>query len=386
MAHVEALGFTLASLQREIDAGYISCQSHPSLPLKIYNYTVKTQIEQHWNNVTMWCRGLILENDQIIAQPMKKFFNYGEPSWGVTAEYARAYSRDHGKPSIYEKLDGSLGIMWTYTDRNLTRHYGVATRGSFTSPQAQWATEWLTKHIAALRSRGRVFECYLGWTLMFEIIYPANRIVCKYDWSGLVLIAATRNSYLGAEMKTRNLMGVGEYNYLRVVKQTSKTLEQCLAEDTPNKEGYVVVWHRGSSYPAIRAKIKHANYVRLHKVITTNNPKQLWQMLKDGDSLDSLIGRDMPEHFRDFVKGWQDKLMGQFYEIEKKAKTVVNECQLPWLPKDREARKALAAHFSNYKDISSILFAILDDINYRNIIFDMIKPKGNDTLNREEAA
>jgi RNA ligase len=49
----------VANLQRLVDERYISVQKHPTLPLLIWNYTPKTQFENHWTPETMMCRGLI---------------------------------------------------------------------------------------------------------------------------------------------------------------------------------------------------------------------------------------------------------------------------------------------------------------------------------------
>jgi RNA ligase len=390
MALVDTLGFWTTDIQREVEAGYVSAQKHPTLPLTIYNYTTKTQIENHWNAVTKWCRGLILDSHaQIVAQPMPKFFNYGDAELGITAAQVSSLNRNHGKPLILEKLDGSLGILWRYQNRStLDVDYGIATRGSFVSKQAIWATEWLHRHIAGLRARGRAFEFYGGWTLLFEIIYPENRIVCKYDWAGLILLAAMRNGYQGGEMGYSDMLRSGEYNFLRVAQRSKKTLDECVAEDVVNKEGYVVKWHRGSSAPAYRCKIKHPNYVRLHKIVTTSNPKEIWQMVVDGADFSQLLGNDMPGHFKEYVNSWRKKISQGYKEIDEKVNKVLLECQLPMIPNDKEARKALAAYFNQYPDISSLLFAKLDgmDTGYRRMVYEMIKPKGNDILQTEEAA
>lgn len=46
----------------------------------------------------------------------------------------------------------------------------IATRGSFESDQALWATEWIQK-------RFRPVDFLAGYTYLYEIIYPENRVV-----------------------------------------------------------------------------------------------------------------------------------------------------------------------------------------------------------------
>jgi RNA ligase len=50
-------------LAEMIDGGYVRAQTHPALPLTIYNYTEKAQYENIWNPVTLACRGLVVDAD-----------------------------------------------------------------------------------------------------------------------------------------------------------------------------------------------------------------------------------------------------------------------------------------------------------------------------------
>lgn len=47
------------AIQREIAAGYINEQPHPSASLRILNYSQRAQFDWRWNAETMQCRGLI---------------------------------------------------------------------------------------------------------------------------------------------------------------------------------------------------------------------------------------------------------------------------------------------------------------------------------------
>ena len=57
---------------------------------------------------------------RIVARPFKKFFNLSDGRTDITGEY-----------EIYEKMDGSLGILFFYEGEWI-----LASRGSFTSEQA----------------------------------------------------------------------------------------------------------------------------------------------------------------------------------------------------------------------------------------------------------
>jgi hypothetical protein len=55
------LPFTIDALEEMIASGYVKMTKHPEQPLYIYNYMAKAQYEYMWNEVTILCRGLILD-------------------------------------------------------------------------------------------------------------------------------------------------------------------------------------------------------------------------------------------------------------------------------------------------------------------------------------
>ena len=87
-----------------IEQGYIVKNKHPQADLWIYNYTQFAQFDQYWTEETIICRGLILDSQGMIkARPLPKFFNIGE----LAADTLPKLPFD-----IYEKVDGSLGILY----------------------------------------------------------------------------------------------------------------------------------------------------------------------------------------------------------------------------------------------------------------------------------
>jgi RNA ligase len=56
-----------------IEDGYLMCQKHPTEDLWIYNYTAKCQYERIWCDITLSCRGRIIDKDgQVVAVPFRK--------------------------------------------------------------------------------------------------------------------------------------------------------------------------------------------------------------------------------------------------------------------------------------------------------------------------
>ncbi|MFD7669071.1 RNA ligase [Streptomyces sp. NPDC059788] len=160
--HIGGL-FDPALLARSLDGGYVREQTHPTLPLRILNYTEKAQFEREWNEVTRQCRGLITDRQgRILTRPYARFFNYSEHPEGT-------FSLDE-KVVVTDKLDGSLGILYPLPDDG----YAIATRGSFASGQAVHATKsWQERYADTAQIKP-------GVTYLFEIIFPENRIVCDY--------------------------------------------------------------------------------------------------------------------------------------------------------------------------------------------------------------
>lgn len=235
-----------------IDGGYVRYQDHPTHGLTIYNYTEKAQYERVWTPVTRQCRGLIVDRGtgRVVARPFPKFFNHGEPA---------AEGLDVGGPVLVtDKLDGSLGIMYMPT---LVPY--IATRGSFTSEQAQHASDLLI-------ARYPTFRPPPGVTLLFEIIYPSNRIVVDYGpLDDLVLLAAI-------DTETGRTLPPNDCDWPGPVVQTFpySTLTDALAADPrPGAEGLVVHFVDTDD----RLKIKQDDYVMLHRIITGFTARRLWE-------------------------------------------------------------------------------------------------------------
>src|ERR1700683_5287554 len=175
-----------AKLCDHINNRVVNTQHHHYAPLVIYNYGQKAQFDGIWDDVTCKTRGLIVDQStgEVVARPFQKFFNLGHCGRPETA----MENLPAELPEITEKMDGSLGVLY-----RVGRMCAIATRGSFSSDQAGWASAWYTKHL------GKAVWPE-GWTPLFSIISPENRIVVKYKWEGLSLLALV-NIETGEEMR-----------------------------------------------------------------------------------------------------------------------------------------------------------------------------------------
>ena len=336
-------------IQEYIDKGLINEQSHPHNPeIKIYNYTQLCQYSKSWDSVTTQCRGLIVnsETNEVLARPFPKFFNYQE-------HIAYKWSLPSGKPIVTEKLDGSLGIL--YSVEGLPY---IATRGSFTSEQAQWATEWWRNNVGQLPPEGE--------THLFEIIYPQNKIVVDYDFSGLVHLATI-------DIETGNQI---ESNPWPEVVRKAKVIEcdnldTLLKMDEPNSEGFVLYYPESN----VRMKIKFPDYVRLHKVVTGLSEKGVWEILKDGKDVSDMV-KDVPDELFNWVNSVKFKLLGDYEHIRNECLDVLRECP-------QGDRKESAAFIKEYSSFPGIVFAMLDGKDYRPLIWNIVKPKGQTVFKKD---
>lgn len=357
-------------LQTHVAEGRVSITRHPTLPLRIYNYTHLAQNgAQHWGDGTIdWCRGLIVDDDDnVIARPFRKFHNFNTASVPETLEA----NLPKTTPTILEKLDGSLGILWRYDG-----HWGIATRGSFTSPQAIWATEFVKKGIDG------------GWmnldfpqnvTPLFEIIYKENRIVIKYDVEGVVLLSLVVN-HSGHEANYHLVKNIGERRGFDVVKRHENIdISHCLLENEKNREGYVVSYSMGLDKPPVKVKIKFEDYVRLHKIVTGMNPRSVWEILSSGKDLADLEALALPDHFKDWLFNWTDKLNNEFNAIYDAARFIYVDRPISHGGDQRRYRAEFAAYLKDFKpNLHSVLFSMLDGIDPTPIIWKQLKPRGDD--------
>ncbi|UPT67304.1 MAG: T4 RnlA family RNA ligase [Sphingobacteriales bacterium JAD_PAG50586_3] len=323
-------------LQEMIEQGYVVVQKHPHANLFIYNYSAKAQYDRVWNDVTLHCRGLILdENQNVVARPFKKFFNLGEHENQVIPNETF---------EVYEKMDGSLGILYWHNNAPF-----IATRGSFTSIQSAKANEILNTHYAHLLDGLDKNNTYL-----FEIIYPENRIVVDYGTTeDLILLSVI-------DKQTGNDVAIDNWGFKTVKKYDGINDIQALAAlEEDNKEGFVICFASG-----LRYKVKFAEYVRIHRIITQVSTISIWEYLKEGQSLNELIER-VPDEFYDWVKKTNAGLLQAFATIEAQAKADF---------KILETRKETALYFMQCK-YPTVLFNMLDGRDYSQAIWKMLRPQ-----------
>lgn len=328
------------ALEKEVADRFVTKQKHPDTDLWIYNYSQRAQYERHWNDITMQTRGLILDSQyNVVARPFKKFFNLGEEDVDLPAEDFE----------ITEKMDGSLGILyWIDGDPCL------ATRGSFTSEQANYGTNMFRQWFWNAGSPSDKFE--RGKTYLFEIIAPWNRIVVDYKGLKANVMLAVIDNETGKDHPLPDW-------YPHLVKRydgiTDLDRLKDMAED--NREGFCIRFVNG-----LRLKVKFDEYVRLHRIVTQINARHIWEMLRDGKPLDEVLER-VPDEFYQWVKDTESDLRKKYDAIDKR-------CIQDFEGRPMGERKEVAMYFQKCQ-YPSVLFKMLDGQPYTGIIWKQIKPK-----------
>ena len=325
--------------------GLLHKQTHPTLDLTIWNYSPKVQYERLWDDITLQCRGLVTNSKgEIVARPFKKFFNYEEhkPEDIPNETYV-----------VYEKMDGSLGILFNYEGEWI-----LATRGSFTSPQAIKGKEILDRHdISAWRKDN---------TYLFEIIYPENRIVVDYKGEEKLVVLGAIHTETGNEVPDSSLFFLEEsgFEIVTTYKTWGEGYDLLKEEISKDREGYVIRFRNG-----FRMKIKGDEYKRLHKILTNISNRDIFEYVKEGKPLDEILDK-VPDEFYNWVKETKEDFEHQFKTIDKDYtrtyKTIIDINGII-------DKKAFANYALSYKH-SAILFAMYDNKKYDHIIWKILYP------------
>jgi RNA ligase len=388
--------YDLNILNKYIDEGLIIKQVHPTLPLSIYNYSRECQYDGKWDDITSNCRGLVLDNDgNVIAKPFPKFKNYEEH---------KPEDIPNESFEVYEKLDGSCGIIFYYErELSLEERYNIwfnnnyetgmerffdpnnlpnfddsyyeptpttkgewyiATRGSFTSEQAIKGKEMLDKLPLDKLDKNN--------TYLSEILFKQNRIVVDYgDYEGLVLLGAF-DTKSGVEIERCELEKLEGWDVVMKYKTWGEDWETLKREISKDNEGYVIRFSGG-----MRMKIKGTEYVRLHKILTNFSTKDIWELLRNNEPLEPFLER-VPDEFDKWVKAIIMNLRYSFHHIDERAGKLHDGFRYgKFNDRDPEpTKKEFAEYVKQFpKELAAVMFKMWDKQPYDNIIWSMIKPK-----------
>lgn len=341
-----------------VNEGMVRIQFHPSFPLAIAVYTKDAVVKREWNPVTKACRGLIWneKTGEILARPFPKFFNLGEPE--AREDY-------EAEVEVTDKMDGSLGIGYLWEGKLY-----IATKGSFTSPQAAEANRILHTYYPDWRPPK-------GVTPLWEIIYRENRIVLDYGDARYLALIEGIDIETG---KTYNPDGMLEdgiwssWNGAAVNLAWYHSLGEVVsAIPRDNAEGYVVRYIDTDE----RVKIKQKDYLEKHKLVFHLSEKSVWESLRD-DKFDEYKA-GMPDEFHDWMDSAASPFLAKFQdhlELVRESR-FSPEVDALFARGDREARKELALMIQDIpKWVQSCLWHEWDGTDCSRVIWKLFEPKG----------
>lgn len=308
--------------------------------LVLFNYTSTAQYNRRWNWFERVSRGLILntKSGEVVARPFDKFYNWLEGGRKISGHII----------TITAKIDGSLGVL--YRDNG----YKVATRGSFDGEQAIWATN----HLKWYNLDGLPDEL----TLLFEIVYPDNRIVVDYGTMEELILLAARNRFTGEYLPfypnlyeladARGFMTPEVFDFNNV----DAIIEACGCLSAEN-EGWVVEFSDGQ-----RVKFKGDRYVELHRLVTNATFKRVLEAVRNNTYM--WMVRDVPDEFMDQIQEWKQEIDQIVRHTIEKVETAYGKI------KDVSDRKAFATLANtHYRSLAPYLFCKLDGKDYIKMIY-----------------
>lgn len=336
-------------LWRYHEDGKLRHGSHPSRDLHVWCYSQSTVYNRDWDDLTRLCRGLVTNGEGfVISRPFPKFYNWGEPE--APSDLSRSFI-------AYDKMDGSLLIVGNDEDGSSV----VSTKGSFTT----WHSERARELIGSWSPKN-------GMTAIFEFIDPMNRIVVDYgEYSGLTLLGAVDNEtgedHFTPDDVAETMGWTGDIVTSRNFKLVNMLSTMADLENGTNREGFVLVYPE-MGRPSERVKLKFAQYVNLHRMLSRLNNVAVWEALMSG-TFDDLLDV-VPDELYDKVRECANELDGLFQAkmFEAKADATLASALF-------ETRKEQAAWVIDNSKVSSLTFKVLDNRDITTLAWAAVKPE-----------
>jgi len=280
----------IAELEDYHSRGLLDRGRHPRTDLSSWCYSSLAVNSRQWDRVTLMCRGLVTDGvGNVVARPFGKFFDYEEHMGPLPT----------GPYEVWEKVDGSLGVMYWMDDEPY-----VATRRSFRTKQSAVANRLLRSQYAGLWP-----SIDRDVTYVFEIVYPENPSVVRYDEERLVLLG-TVDKATGQEFPPRDDQWPHLPEFFGIAGSDENPLHLKLLQE-PNREGFVIRY-TGSG---LKLKVKFDDYLIANKHVFDTNAATIWRAMRGGvDGYADSIRHEAPAWFVDWVetteatiRGWYDE-------------------------------------------------------------------------------
>ena len=333
------------AIQDAIKKRLVTERFHKNKDFAIYNYTRNCQYERIWNNTTLQCRGLILDhkNKSVVARPFSKFFNLDEIKEFAPDIYPKSEPID-----IFEKYDGSLGIMYLNGDT-----IEIATRGSFYSDQSEWANNTIRN----MRKDKDIIESLDEYTHLFEIVYPESKVVVNYNFQGLVYLGSVHKDT--GEIMCAKMMSLFRelFDSYGIIISLKHPPFADVSKHRDNKEGYVLRFENN-----LLVKVKHEEYVKLHRILRGLTPKNILEMLRDGID-DKEILEDLDEENLKWYEDMKYDIIKIYDNYSDYYWKIASDLKNKLLCKEFETKKDLALYVNSRfaNPDKAVIFAMVNE-------------------------
>lgn len=319
--------------------------------LAIFNYTDKASFAPMatWNRYEKVCRGLIVNRKagEIVARPFVKFWNYGEDLPDVDDELV----------SVSEKLDGSLVILH-YTMVDGWRIWRMATRGAFHSEQADWATDFFSRTWGDY-DLSEISD--LNVTLLFEAIYPANRVVINYGGYEDLVLLGVMNIRTGHDYRDVWVDGLARrLGFSRPQRYDMRNIDEIMAASKAldvNHEGWVLRYASGK-----RLKVKGDAYRMMHKMLSEVSFRYTVEAIQAGRL--AAVCEALPVDYARQMRQWGMEIEN---EVAGMQATVFANVEA-WRVKGGSRKEFAIWVMTECKDKSQLYFLALDGEDIRGVI------------------
>ncbi|OCA80571.1 hypothetical protein BBH99_00265 [Chryseobacterium contaminans] len=245
----------IKKLKESIKDSNITIEKHHSEDLYIFGYYKHplSKTKSLWNQYSIMCRGLILNGEgEIIERAFDKFWTFRNHITENVVQLSenRIVNLPESKPKIYEKLDGTMGILYWVNGIPY-----IATQRSFSSLKARKGSEIIQeKYYSEAKKLDRQYS------YIFEVLYPEASLVVDYqDREDLVLIGVIDKN-TGRSIENISEFGFKTKKDLTDQFENFSSLTEIEDANIYGLEGVVLEYDN-----SLRIKIKFPWYKEVHK-------------------------------------------------------------------------------------------------------------------------
>lgn len=229
------------------------------------------------------------------CRPFDKFCNYGE-------EYSAINDIDWDYVTVREKVDGSLIKLWFSPH---TKLWHVSTNGTINADKAYVGDTNISYYEYFIRALGGVenFQKLLnqlevGFTYMFELVGPENRIVVEYDEPAVYFLRSRENICGNLGFTTFDIPTI---KYPKMYHL--RNLDECIAAAaamSKNEEGFVV-----SDVQDNMIKVKSPEYLFAARAYNNGilTVKRALELIEEGKVDDFLAYAPIYQKKMDMIMG-----------------------------------------------------------------------------------